>query len=883
MEDLLVLYTWQDVEKILFLDKQNWPENWKSIEVFSSEIIIYTKDNEENAEKKQEDYLRDLFKQYYYDGEIIIEVTKTRMEVITEVGINEEKEEVQPFPLFKDFLYVRDEYEADIEELPGVPVTAFHSYKGGVGRTLSLITYVRDVIEEFGADKKVLIVDSDIEAPGLTWLGKEQNGNYNISYLDVLSIIGAKGNDDEIIENISHKIENIILTFHTDKVECQQFFLPTYRKEEQMLDIYANPERIMTGEQNKYIIVDVLSKIGKVLGVDMVLVDLRAGVSEYSAPFLFDPRVNKLIVTSTSNQSIYGTNLLMKQITKQKRNSITNILLTMVMRDSFVGKIKSDVYQILLQGDSVGNTDDMDFDIKLVDAIVEIEKSDAMIHLGGLKQICDSLNTAGKITEPLKSIVREMLQDNEKRSQQYDWETIEKFRNNLHQITNENVTAEGSDFSNLLVTRPVLQLGSFTREVPKINILGAKGSGKTYLYKQMVASKEWKNFLAVLNKENHMSEDVLICPVLCTEDRNKLQSLLSECRKNCLDKISGMSDDSDILSRNEDLVRDAIEHNYTEKEWQKFWDSLILRMISETGTWQEVNHYLGSIHKKVIFLIDGLETLFTDVTRKESEKKGIRTLCKGVLNRLYESQADNIGIIIFLRKDIAELAMDVNFEQFKNQYQQYELNWAQKDALQLAWKLADRAADMSNLRLAEDEAFIYNATQPVIEEKLTRIWGKKMGPDKSKTAFTVRWVLASLSDFTGQLQARDIVRFLKFATEESNGGKTQYRDRFITPEDMKKSVEACSKEKLKEVEKEIHQLRNIFQVLRDVNVKDKQIPLNENVIEKLGIEDKKALERYGYLKEAEGEYYIPECIRYGLGYNKSKRGGIKLVSLLVSK
>ena len=177
MEDLLVLYTWQDVEKILFLDKQNWPENWKSIEVFSSEIIIYTKDNEENAEKKQEDYLRDLFKQYYYDGEIIIEVTKTRMEVITEVGINEEKEEVQPFPLFKDFLYVRDEYEADIEELPGVPVTAFHSYKGGVGRTLSLITYVRDVIEEFGADKKVLIVDSDIEAPGLTWLGKEQNGN----------------------------------------------------------------------------------------------------------------------------------------------------------------------------------------------------------------------------------------------------------------------------------------------------------------------------------------------------------------------------------------------------------------------------------------------------------------------------------------------------------------------------------------------------------------------------------------------------------------------------------------------------------------------------------------------------------------------------------
>lgn len=34
----------------------------------------------------------------------------------------------------------------------------------------------------------------------------------------------------------------------------------------------------------------------------------------------------------------------------------------------------------------------------------------------------------------------------------------------------------------------------------------------------------------------------------------------------------------------------------------------------------------------------------------------------------------------------------------------------------------------------------------------------------------------------------------------------------------------------------------------------------------------------GYLKEADGEYYIPESVRYALGYNKTRRGGIKLVS-----
>lgn len=133
-------------------------------------------------------------------------------------------------------------------------------------------------------------------------------------------------------------IEQSVLTFHTDMLEVSQYFLPTYRIEEQIFDIYASPERIMAGEKNKYIIVDVLSKIGKALNVDMVLVDLRAGVSEYSAPFLFDSRVNKIIVSSTSYQSVYGTGMLLQQMGKQKGNGITNIFLTMVLKETFIGK-----------------------------------------------------------------------------------------------------------------------------------------------------------------------------------------------------------------------------------------------------------------------------------------------------------------------------------------------------------------------------------------------------------------------------------------------------------------------------------------------------------------------------------------------------------------
>ena len=41
----------------------------------------------------------------------------------------------------------------------------------------------------------------------------------------------------------------------------------------------------------------------------------------------------------------------------------------------------------------------------------------------------------------------------------------------------------------------------------------------------------------------------------------------------------------------------------------------------------------------------------------------------------------------------------------------------------------------------------------------------KLGRKDSREAFSDRWILAALSDFTGQLQARDIVRFLRYSSE----------------------------------------------------------------------------------------------------------------------
>ena len=62
------------------------------------------------------------------------------------------------------------------------------------------------------------------------------------------------------------------------------------------MNVASRPEQVLMMQENKFYITETIAEIAKKIGVDLVLVDLRAGVTEYSAPFLFDPRVIKYYV-----------------------------------------------------------------------------------------------------------------------------------------------------------------------------------------------------------------------------------------------------------------------------------------------------------------------------------------------------------------------------------------------------------------------------------------------------------------------------------------------------------------------------------------------------------------------------------------------------------
>lgn len=884
-------YTWNDVERKLLICKDCWPIGMTEVEVYSSELIIYLANS--IWQIQVEDFLKDLFGKYYLKEEQVIrmEITDVTMEVFFEVDDEKEKKNIDAAPLFRDYSYLpfKQRQNRIPDKLPGVNVVAFHSYKGGVGRTLSVITLAKEIIEMYSGYKKVLIVDSDIEAPGLTWLAQEQNCSSEISYLDILSIIQSKGIDEDVIQNISHVIEKSVLRFNTSTMTGTHYFLPTYRLKEQVLNVYSNPQRIINGKEDKYIIVDFLSVLGKKLGVDSVVVDLRAGISEYSAPFLFDARVNKFLVSSTSYQSVFGTRLVLEQMAKMNHNENTNILLQLPNEEISIS-MKEEIYDSLIVMDSIQNeidkNDENDDSLNLTDFIVEIPFASSLVHLGNLDNICEKLKQADNVTNKIKEIVP-ML---------YPEESVEKdlgssrkvFLQCLHDLATRELTAEGTGSSKMLTTKSLEAIGrNFRRQIPQIVILGAKGSGKTYLYKQMLYAKTWSKFLRQIGEDSVLKEEILIYPLLSSTNMSRIKPAIEECKENCAESLNHIMKNeikqADIIK----LIRERVEEGAQENEWLQFWNDLIINLFhSNCKNLEDIDEELEHQGKKIIFIIDGLEDIFDECSEKISQQKAIKALCTDFINGLLDLPYNNIGIITFLRKDIAELAIKTNFEQFSNQYSGYELVWSQQEALRLALWLADNACQDGVDEIYNNKSVpIKSAPQNVVEEALYKLWGKKMGSDRSKTAITSRWVLACLSDFNGQLQARDIVRFLKHASDpNSKDDKKKIDNRYLSVSKMKEAVKKCSKEKLKEINQEIKQLKPIFEKLsNNVAQDDKIVPLKEDVLNVLSQEEQDILRRYGYLKKSGEEYYIPECIRYALDYNKTRRGGIKIVSLLVQR
>lgn len=880
------IITWFDVKRILKLETKNLqskPDFIKGIEFYSSQIEINTSDI-----PKSTAWLKEIFPANYSEQKNEI-ISSTGEKSIKTIFINEEEYNNgnSQFPLWKNAVYnnytqLKDSIEFDEKSI----ITAFHSFKGGVGRTTSLATFAFATLEHLKAttqECKVLLIDADIEAPGITfWM--ENDHQSSVSFIQFLEAIQYSKSESlkDTVDFFASELKKS--SFFLGDAKKEVFVLPSANAISDLMDIGVLPEHIARNNNNPWLLTNAIYMLAESLNAKATFIDLRAGISEISSPIILDNRIERFFVTTTSTQSLRGiTEIISKVRNFSCENSNFSVILNFLTDDIR----KSENYQnsnyMLSKAAEFLQSDDAATPLPNLE-IIESEFQSGLMSISSMGdafeklQKTDMYETAkqwakSKFPNKLSDLIKNTNLSGLTFPPKQNSFTQEKL-NNLYRICETFQYSEKNSASEMLITEQIRNLGKhFENEPPNAVCIGAKGSGKTFTYLQICRHKDWSNFIKKISSNSRSNIESIILPALCA---NNLDGETLETNNNCFDNFKKeFKTESISAQQTKDKIRKLIRNSDTDwiNEWQKLFAELFnnnLRSLTD------LNEHLIVNNKSATIIIDGIEDIFSN-PNDEYQKAAISALLE-IPNILKNFPDRKIGFICFIREDYVRHAVQQNTMQLMARYKPFKLDWDPESFLRLACWIAIKAEALKNIENIE------NLEVNELSALLEKLWGKKMGRDNSKEANTSRWVYAVLCDLKGALQARDIVRFLKFASKHSLS-TSPWDDRLLHPDAIRRCITDCSQEKIIEASEEIPTLKAWVKDLESISREEKTVPFDP---QKVGLSDEAArqLKEMGVFYDdfenmlQPNSCYLPEIYRIGLKFTSSQTGRPRVQALL---
>lgn len=895
------LLTWLDVERTLKQATQLWthlPEGVHAIECYHDGVDI-SHSAPEGAVKQ---WLQGVFGKSFSgdDWQLTLRAGGGVYPVRVEKVEPQVQRQLPLYPLWREVAYLQDltadeklspvarfQLPVDFEE--GPPLIAFHSFKGGVGRTTALMTYVTARLHPKNANDavKVLVVDADLEAPGVTfWL--DETNRPQVSFVQFLEAMHYPPVSVEACLNFfADELKKTSL--NVDGSQRELFVLPAALDLTEIQDMPVQPSHLARNPSNPWVLTDHLHALGRRLGVDAVFIDLRAGLSELSSPLIFDPRVEHYFVTTVAKQSVAGTcevlsrlhafnSALPQQARRDAKPSVVVSLLTPELkRLPDFDRTKEAIEQVYPPVDET-----LDEGVEWLEA----DFSAALMSIASVREAFDKLKQSSLYLSSAQDWARNIVESRNlsanTRADQSPGVGSNMQAQALLDVC-EKEYAEHSGTDDWLVTEPLRNLGKhFSKDIPNAVLVGAKGAGKTFTYLQICKSKTWSRYLERVGElpfGNESSGGRIIFPVLwSTNVEGASKAAVMGSQKDSLALLGSQSSSelqSDLLRRINDNLRSE------SLNWDDLWESVIVASMGGLATnLKGINLLLQQRRQSLVLVFDGVEDIFPDPTA-EVQQRAIESLLKSV-NRLGELPNQSIGALVFVRIDYVQASIKQNMGQFLSRFSAFQLIWNPESFLRLAYWLCAKAsiigADVNQAQSFSIEELI---------QSLEALWGHKLGQSQSKEGHSARWVYAALCDLRGSFQARDLVRFFKFAAQEQlKSRNASWADRVLSPEAMRRAIPECSRQKVEEATKEIAPLKAWNDRMNASRIVDKPIPFsavsmalepNELVVlRELGV-------IYEDLDPALGDkrLFLPEIYRAGLGFDLS--GGRPRIQALLKK
>jgi MinD-like ATPase involved in chromosome partitioning or flagellar assembly len=747
------------------------------------------------------------------------------------------------------------------EALP--PVVAFHSFKGGVGRTVHALAFAALALRREG--QSVLLVDADLEAPGLTWFFRERFPSPPVSFVDFLTLV--HGDPDPLFE------ESLVLV--TDRLRGSQidglYVLPAFRSTEQFTSFEVRPEHLAQSARDPFVLTAMLARLGQSLNAAAVVVDLRAGLSEMAAGLLLDPRVHRVLVSTTSAQSVQGTGQLLRLLgevapSRSEDEPLPALILSQIPETTGADEVALRVEENLLQAGealfvvppTVGRPAAEALRLRTPFESSLLVLPDSWDRLLGLLEGSRIARELAALVDWIPAAPAGVPEKREPKAG-----SLREQRKRLAKFAQRLVYAESGEVSEFLVTAPLKNLASdFRAKVPIVVVAGSKGAGKTFTFLQAVQRGTWQDFARAAGVADP-SIVAFLCPVLASSSlgdsaKNKVQQALDLAVRQL--KL-GKPASTDLVR---DHLRSQLKESLHEGEWRNVWmDIVAWRLGFRAGQASAGRELAGRLHESgqsAVAVIDGLEDLFQDFSVEPAQQVALRALLQEVPDWLSQQPGQAVGLTVFVRRDMLLSAVRQNPAQLLAKYEPYSLRWNEDEALRLVAWICAKASVLPESVLGQIE----EEDRRQLIGKLAILWGRKLGGPASREALSAEWVVSALSDLRGQIQARDLVRFLHEAAQGSVTD-TFWKDRLLVPAAIKAAVERCSEVKIEEISQENPQLKEVFLRLRSLPEPARQIPFRADQVG-LAISELKILEDNGAVQREGDDCYMPEIFRSGLQF-----------------
>ncbi len=222
------LYTWVDVEDRFLSIQQNggWPNWLHSVRAYWDSVALAIAPAKEREAKH---WLRQHFDPRFDENSssVLLESLpnrQRRLPIVFEESLDDGSRHrlVPSFSRPSTIESARERVHPAALPENAPPVVVLHSFKGGVGRTQHALALALALCQA-SERSRVLLVDADLEAPGLTWMLQSRVPNPEISFADFLALVHGDQDpkSDDSMDLIAQRVGELLL----DRI----FVLPALR------------------------------------------------------------------------------------------------------------------------------------------------------------------------------------------------------------------------------------------------------------------------------------------------------------------------------------------------------------------------------------------------------------------------------------------------------------------------------------------------------------------------------------------------------------------------------------------------------------------------------------------------------------------------------